>query len=121
MGISYSYNFTPLSVSGNQEQLLSQLYDGRWKNFSQNYQPLLGNLAADVDSRSLVQEAARQVGKLPEQLKEMSARNQSRFAGGLTAAQRHQVAQTQDRLAGLSAASSLNQARSLQRQRNESL
>ncbi|MBM7454461.1 hypothetical protein HNR62_000290 [Oceanisphaera litoralis] len=117
----YTYNYTPLKPGGNQEQMLSTLYKGRWQNFEQNYKPLLDNLAKDVNSRTLVQEASKQIGKLPEQLASMSARNQSRFAGGLTAAQRHQVTQTQDRLGGLAGASTLNQARGLQRQRNESL
>jgi len=105
----------------NHEQVLSGLYQQRQANFEKNYVPLLDELAGDTNSRSLVASAQRQAKLLPGQLSAMSARTQSRYAGGLTAAQRMQVSHSQNGLAALSAGSAVNTARAQQRSRNESL
>lgn len=121
MSNTFSYSLAKVMADGNSEKDLARVYAARQKNFENNYLPMLNDLSAQADSRDLVHNATRQAGELTGNIQAMSQRNQSRFAGGLTAAQRMQMSQNQDRLASLSAGSSINQARNLQAQQNSSL
>lgn len=121
MANSPFYEAYKVGTSGNSDEDLARVYAARQKNFENNYLPLLEDLSSQTDSRDLVQNATRQASDLTGSIQTMTQRNQSRFAGGLTAAQRMQMSQNQDRLASLSAGSSINQARSLQAQQNSAL
>lgn len=121
MANSPFYEAYKVGTSGKSDKDLAKVYEARQKNFENNYLPMLNDLSAQADSRDLVQNATRQAGELTGNIQAMSQRNQSRFAGGLTAAQRMQMSQDHDRLASLSAGSSINQARNLQAQQNSSL
>lgn len=121
MATGFNYAAVKVATTGNSDKDLARVYAARQKNFENNYLPMLNDLSSQTDSRDLVQNATRQAGELTGNIQAMSQRNQSRFAGGLTAAQRMQMSQNQDRLASLSAGSSINQARNLQAQQNSSL
>lgn len=121
MANSPFYEAYKVGTSGNSDKALARVYAARQKNFENNYLPLLEDLSAQTDSRDLVQNATRQANQLTGNIQAMSQRTQSRFAGGLTPAQQAQMAQNQNRLAALSAGSSINQARSLQAQQNTAL
>ena len=118
---TFDYSAVKVTPTGNTDKDLARVYAARQQNFEQNYLPLLQDLSTQTDSRDLVQNATRQANQLTGNIQSMSQRTQSRFASGLTPAQQAQMAQNQNRLAALSAGSSINQARSLQAQQNTAL
>ena len=118
---TFDYSAVKVATTGKSDKDLARVYAARQQNFEQNYLPMLQDLSTQTDSRDLVQNATRQANQLTGNIQSMSQRTQSRFAGGLTPAQQAQMAQNQNRLAALSAGSSINQARSLQAQQNSAL
>lgn len=116
-----TYHFTRLSTEGDSDAALVKAYQARQQNFEQNTLPLLNQLAAKADSRSLVNSAQQQAADTRQNITDMSSRVSSRYAGSMTPAQQMQLQKTQDKTASLTSGSIVNQSRNLQRSQNEAL
>lgn len=100
---------------------LANIYREQQKYFDTEIKPLLDKLAQDRDSTKMVDDAKEQRERMAKITPEVQARNQSRFLGGMSAAQQYNISRMNDNIMATGGTALVNKARQGQQERNTAL
>lgn len=100
---------------------LADIYRKQQSYFDTEVKPLLDKLNKDRNSTEMVDDAKAQRERMAKVTPEMQARSQSRFMGGMSAAQQHSISRMNDTMLATGGTALVNNARAGQQERNTSL